>query len=419
MKTVNTVFANSVIILLLAISSPVIAQTVVNKGIFKTYEPGYFQTTIQKGIDEFDHQVPAATGHIFKVNPAEFKLPSSRDGFTTYWHNETISQGNTNTCWSFSTTSFLESEIFRLSGQKVKLSMMHTVYYEYIERAINWVKTRGKMEFGEGSEANAVTKIWKKYGVVPYDSYTGFLPGQTVYNHSVMFDELKKYVEFVKANNLWDEDAVIANFKSILGHYMGEPPTAVTIEGRQLTPKQYMSEVLKINPDNYVSLLSYMQQPYWKQVEYEVPDNWWHSKEYYNVPLEDYMSIIKKSITSGYTLAIGGDVSEAGYMSREANAAVVPSFDIPSEKIDENARQFRFSNETTTDDHGLHMVGYKMIDNVMWFLIKDSAAGCRQGSKDNKNFGYMFYHPDYVKLKMMDFMVHKDMVKDILPRFEK
>ena len=83
-----------------------------------------------------------------------------------------------------------------------------------------------------------------------------------------------------------------------------------------------------------------MQQPYWKQVEYEVPDNWWHSKDYYNVPLDDFMKIIKNAIKNGYTMAIGGDVSEAGYDSW-TKVAVVPTFDIPSGSIRCQAFLFR------------------------------------------------------------------------------
>ena len=52
-----------------------------------------------------------------------------------------------------------------------------------------------------------------------------------------------------------------------------------------------------------------------------------------------------------------------------------------------------------------------------WYLIKDSGAGSRNCAQDSKNFGYYFFHEDYVKLKMMDFMVHKDMLKDYLPKF--
>ncbi|MGE5382988.1 MAG: C1 family peptidase [Omnitrophica WOR_2 bacterium] len=397
-----------------------IAQQPGDKGTFKVYEPGYFQNSILKGIEDYEAKDQVAPANpVFKAEVPK-GVPTSKDGFKQFWHNDPVSQGNTNTCWSFSTTSFLESEVNRITGQKVRISEMFTVYNEYLERAEALIKTRGGNYFGEGSEANAVTKIMKKYGCVPYESYTGLLPGQKFYSHEKMFNELRKYVEFVKTNNLWDEQAVMANFKSILNHYMGEPPATVKINGKEMTPKEYMTSVLKLNPDDYCDVLSYMQKPYWKQVEYQVPDNWWHSADYYNLPLTDFMQIIKKSIKAGYTLSIGGDVSEAGLLAREANAAIVPSFDIPSAYIDDNARQFRFSNETTTDDHGMHLVGYMEKDGVTWFLIKDSGSGSRNGGKEkNPNFGYYFFHEDYVKLKMMDFMVHKDMMKDYLPKFQK
>ena len=397
------------------------AQTLIkDKGTFKTYEPGYFQNSILKGIEEFESQKGIAKlPSTFKVDISTLNIPASKDDFKSFWHNAPVSQGNTNTCWSFSTTSYLESEIFRTTGQKVSLSPIHTVYYEYIERAENWVKTRGNMNFGEGSEGNAVTKIWKKYGIVPLADYSGLKPGQAFHTHEKMFEELKNYAEFVKKNNIWDETAVVNNFKSILNYYIGTPPAKILVNGREITPLEYMANVLKFNPADYCDVLSYMQEPYWKQVEYQVPDNWWHNADYYNIPLDDFMTVLKKSIKAGYTLAIGGDVSEAGFLAREANAAVVPSFDIPSAAIDENARQFRFSNETTTDDHGLHIVGYLEKDGVTWFLVKDSGAGSRSGGiEKNKNFGYYFFHEDYVKLKMMDFMVHKDMMKDFLLKFK-
>jgi bleomycin hydrolase len=414
---------NTILILVLGIlfEQGIFAQALTkDKGIFKTPAPSYFQTTILKGIEDFDSQkVTPKQSKPFVVDPSTFNIPTSKDGFKAYWHNDPVSQGNTNTCWSFSTTSFLESEVYRTTGQQVRLSETYTVYYEYLERAENWVKTRGNMTFGEGSEGNAVTKIWRKYGIVPLEAYTGLQPGQTFHNHAKMFEELKNYADFVKKNNIWDEAAIIANFRSIMNYYIGEPPTKITVNNKVITPNEYMSNVLKINPNDYCDVLSYMQKPYWKQVEYEVPDNWWHNADYYNIPLDDFMAVIKKSIKAGYTMSIGGDVSEAGFL-REANAAVIPSFDIPSDAIDENARQFRFSNETTTDDHGMHIVGYMEKDGVTWFLVKDSGSGSRTGGiEKNKNFGYYFFHEDYVKLKIMDIMVHKDMMKDLLPKFNK
>jgi bleomycin hydrolase len=131
------------------------------------------------------------------------------------------------------------------------------------------------------------------------------------------------------------------------------------------------------------------------------------------VPLDVFMNIIKKAIRDGYTMAIGGDVSEPGIIP-DYNVALIPTFDIPSNYIDEYARQFRFSNKTTGDDHGIHLVGYENKDGKDWCLIKDSGSGGHNG----KNPGYYFFQEDYVKLKMLDFMVNKNALGDLLSKFK-
>ena len=55
-----------------------------------------------------------------------------------------ISQGITGTCWSFSTTSFLESEIIRLTGKPIELSELYTVRNTYPKKAENNVHRQGK-----------------------------------------------------------------------------------------------------------------------------------------------------------------------------------------------------------------------------------------------------------------------------------
>jgi bleomycin hydrolase len=399
-------------ILVFTVSLSFITAQEKNKGLFAEPKPGFYEE-IKKGIKEFNDSQKEKK-KIFKLDFTGMDLPKSKEEFKYFWHNDPVSQGQTGTCWSFSTTSFFESEVYRLTGKKVALSPIYTAYWEYIEKVKGFVETRGKSLVDEGSEANAVTRIYKKYGIVPVDVYSGLLPGQKFHDHSKLIAEIHTYLDNIKNTNAWDEDEVVKVVKSILNHYLGEPPTEVVVDGKQYTPKEYLTDYLKLNPDDYVDVLSYMQQPYWQQVEYEVPDNWWHNKDYYNVPLDDYMKILKNAIKNGYTLAIGGDVSEAGYDSW-AKCAVVPTFDIPDKYIDEDARQFRFSNGTTTDDHGIHLVGYEEKDGVTWFLIKDSGVG----SHNTGDKGYYFYREDYVKLKIMDFMVHKDMFKDYFGKFSK
>jgi bleomycin hydrolase len=343
------------------------------------------------------------------------QIPQSLDEFTIVEAENPISQGNTGTCWCFSTTSFYESEILRLTGKTINLSELYPVYFEYLEKAKGYINTRGKTHLGEGSETNAVQRMMDWYGIVPAKAYEGKPSEQPYYNHEKMFGEFEAYLKNCKRINFWDEAAIISNIKSILNHYMGAPPTSFKYNGKSYTPKSFLKNVTKLEPSNYVDFMSLMQKPYWSQEEYKVPDNWWKSDAYYNIPLDEFMFAVKNAIENGYSISIGGDVSESGYSSTH-DVAMVPSYDIPSEFIDENARQFRFSNGTTTDDHAIHLIGYK-IDKTgdWWFLIKDSGSGARNG-----NFpGYYFYHEDFVKLKMMTFTIHKDAVKATLDKFNK
>jgi bleomycin hydrolase len=225
---------------------------------------------------------------------------------------------------------------------------------------------------------------------------------------------MNTYLHSVKANCNWNEAEVISTIRAILDYHLGVPPAEFNYNGSKMTPMEFFKNEVDLVPEDYVEILSLMQEPYWEQCYFPVEDNWWKSAEYYNIPLDEFMSTLKRAVKKGYSVSIGGDVSEAGYDSR-SQCAIVPSFDIPSEYIDENARQFRFSNKTTTDDHGVHLVGYKENDGKFWFLIKDSGSGSRNGA----NKGNYFWHEDYVKLKMMNYTIHRSAVEDILKKFKK
>ncbi|MFA5805991.1 MAG: C1 family peptidase [Melioribacteraceae bacterium] len=403
---------NFKIFLFTLLLSGLITAQVHDKGTF-VQPKSEFWDEVQKGIDDFNKKAKP-DNKVFKMDYTGLNLPKSKSEFTNYWHNDPINQGNTGTCWSFSTTSYLESEVYRIHNKKIKLSEIWTAYWEYLAKVRRFVTERGNSTIGEGSQANAVIRIWKEYGIVPESVYDGKLPGQKYHDHSKMFQEINNYLIGIKNSNSWNEDEVVNTVKSILNHYLGEPPTKFTVDGKEYTPKEYLNNVVRFNLDDYVAVMSLMQKPYYEKAEYEVPDNWWHNKDYYNVPLDVFISTIKNTIRKGFTLAIFGDVSEAGIESH-AKVAMIPSFDIPSEYIDESARQFRFSNGTTGDDHGIHIVGYLNKDGKDWFLIKDSGSGSfNVGDK-----GYYFYQEDYVKLKMLGFMAHKDAIADLLSKFKK
>jgi len=405
-------------ILGLMITCPMFSQQKKDEGKFKEFKPGYYQNSILKDVRKIDNKLKKSEKEkIFFMDQSGMKLPNKISYYTKSWANPSISQGNAGTCWCFSTTSFYESEIYRLTGKKVKLSEMFTVYNEYIAKAMEFVRTRGESLFDEGSEGNAVTRGFKKNGIVPESEYTGLLHGRKFYSHAKMVAEMKTYLNKVKENNAWNPKEVKSTIKSILNHYMGVPPEKFMVDGKEYTPKTYLKEYCKLNPDDYIEVTSVKSEPYWKQVEYKVPDNWWHSKDYYNVPLDVFMEVLKNAIRNDYTLSIGGDVSEAGFL-RTTNVALIPSFDIPSEYIDDNARVFRFLNGSTTDDHGMHLIGYYTDkDGKDWYLIKDSSSGSRNNDETAPEFGYYFFSSDYIKLKMMGFTAHKDVLKKYMSKF--
>jgi len=378
-----------------------------NNGVFSSSENEFYEK-IKQDLDEF-YTTPEEAKTEFKMDFSGLALPVSIDQFDYQWHNEPVSQGRTGSCWSFSATSFFESEIYRLYGKKVKLSEMYTVYWEYVEKARRYVHERGNSHFQEGSMLNAIPRIWPKYGIVPADDYPGLPEGQPFHDHEEMAAEMQNYLESMVGISFWNEDDILANIKSILNYYMGEPPLKIVVDEVEMTPMEYLNDVLQIDFEQYVDFMSLKEKPYFQRVEYGVPDNWWHDSSYVNIPLDAFISIVSNALAKGYTVAIGGDVSEAGY-DAITEVAMVPTFDIPSAYIDEDSRQFRFSNGTTTDDHGIHVIGKMQKEGADWYLIKDSGSGAQNGA----NKGYRFYHNDYIKLKILDLMVHRDIVEELL-----
>ncbi|MBQ5595640.1 MAG: aminopeptidase, partial [Rikenellaceae bacterium] len=59
-------------------------------------------------------------------------------------------QSRSGTCWSFSGTAFLESEILKNGGEVVDLSEMWIVRHCYELKAEKFVRMHGKLNFGQG-----------------------------------------------------------------------------------------------------------------------------------------------------------------------------------------------------------------------------------------------------------------------------
>jgi bleomycin hydrolase len=343
---------------------------------------------------------------------SHIEKPGSVEELEQAFHQPPIRQDMTSTCWCFAATSLLESELKRLEKGEIKLSEMYTVYWEFYEKAMGFIRKKGDQRITAGSEHNATFLRMKSYGAVPAEAYTGLVGEATEHNHGPLTRELRNYLNFCKDNEYWDEDASSAAVLGILDKYLGKPPTEITINGQNMTPKEYLEKVLALPLDDYVSFISFEYLPFFSRGIFKVPDNWWDSPDYYNVPLDDFYATLTGALRNGYTVALGGDTSEPG-LAGEFDIGIVSTFDIHPKMIDQNSREFRFNNRTSTDDHAIHAVGFKEMGDHTWFLIKDSGGGAQQG--DHK--GYYFYRDDYIKLKMLVLTMHKDAAMDLLAKF--
>ena len=329
-------------------------------------------------------------------------------------------QYRTGTCWSFSTLSFIESEIKRIKGTEVKLAEMWIVRHTYIEKADRFIRMHGKTNFEAGGGFHDVTRIIEKYGIVPQTEYTGLNYGTDKHNHSELNEVLKAMCNaIVKNPNKTLTTAWKPAIEAVLDAYLGKVPSTFTYNGKKYTPKSF-AEFLKFNADDYVEITSFTHHPFYSQFVMEIPDNWmWGSM--YNMPLEDFKTTLNHALDNGFSLAWAADVSEYGF-SHKNGVAIVPvgNWDgvsrskvdsivkIPQaqEKITQDMRQEGFDNYQTQDDHGMHLVGYVTEKNGdTYYIIKNS-----WGEKSNSCGGYLYASESYVLLKTIDFMVHKDAI---------
>lgn len=339
--------------------------------------------------------------------------------FTTVTDLETtpvISQGNTGTCWSFSSISFLESEIIRLTGKKIDLSEMYQVRNTYPLKAENYIMRQGKAQFSEGGLAHDVMNSVAKNGLVPEMAFSGLLVGEEKHNHAEMVAVIeamvKTYVENPgkKLSGKWR-----AAIDGVLDAYIGKNVTNFTFEGKQYTPQTFLA-MTKIKPEDYVNLTSFTQAPFYSQFILNIPDNW-SNGSFYNVPLDEMMATIDNALEKGFTVELDCDVSEKTFSSKDGVAVIPENAEnnvkalqgiYPEKKITQEYRQDEFENFATTDDHLMHITGILRDQNgTKYYKVKNS-----WGTDETKiaNGGYVYFSEAYMRLKTISITVHKDAV---------
>ena len=247
------------------------------------------------------------------VNPKDYTFTVVKENPITSVKN----QNRSGTCWCFSGLSFLESEVIKAKGLKdpalyPDFSEMYIVRRSYYDRAIQFVRLDGHMNFAVGSDFGDVLETAKKYGLVDQKAYSGLQYGYDLPVQGELDAGLKGYVNAIvknpnrKLTKVWPKGV-----DGILDAYMGEVPETFVVNGVTYTPESYR-DAQGLNLDDYIGFTSYTHHPFYTAFAMEVCDNWRQSLSW-NVPLDELMAIIDYAVDNGYTVAWGGDVSEPGF----------------------------------------------------------------------------------------------------------
>ena len=370
----------------------------------------------------------------FAFSQTVTNIEGSNYKFTKVHHLDATpvqSQGKTGTCWSFSGLSFFESELIRKGNKNPDaLSEMFVVRKSYENKADKFIRMDGKINFSEGGAFHDIPWVIKNYGIVPYDVYNG-LNGNESYDHAEFFEVLNGSVQGLLKYMSASANGISSSWKpainGILDAYLGNDIKEFQWKGKTFTPQSYAKSI-GLNMDDYVSLTSFTNHAPYATCQLAIPDNYnWGDS--YNVELDDLMTTVSNALANGYTVAWGADVSEKGF-SFKNGIALVPedlstiqvsgkdnrnyndagadrnsnAFLSPTKEVSVTAalRQKGYDNKTTTDDHGMHIVGlYKDQNGTNYLLVKNSWG------TSNYPKGYLYVSEQYFRLKTINIYLNK------------
>ncbi|MDN4754921.1 C1 family peptidase [Porphyromonadaceae bacterium W3.11] len=349
-------------------------------------------------------------------------------------------QGRSSTCWSFSGLGFLEIEALRESGMSVSLAPMYVVAQNYKDKADEYIRWHGSINFGPGGSFGDVLNTVKHHGIVPIEEMTGLNYGTDKHVHNEIHALASGYVnallkEMSRSGSLspaWKE-----GYNGIIDSYLGKAPESFVYNGVKYTPESFR-DALGLKIDDYVSITSFTHHPFYDKFILEIPDNW-RLGQSYNVPLKDMMAIIDNAINNDYAVAWGTDVSEEGFTrdglgilidtesssNRGSDQArwvgVAPSdrhkiiaemIRTPGTKeieVTQEWRQNGFNDLSTQDDHGMVIFGISKDQTGKKFYNVKNSWG-----ETGEYKGIWYVSESFVAGKTINIVVHKNAIpKDI------
>ncbi|MDR6733740.1 MULTISPECIES: aminopeptidase [unclassified Sphingobacterium] len=325
-------------------------------------------------------------------------------------------QGASNTCWSYTGNSFLESEMIRMGKNPVAISPLFTVRMAYLERARNYLRLHGGLKLNEGGQLHDVMDMLRLHGAMPTAAYTGIKagksPGDFKRMRAVLNSTLSGMVKTRILKSSWERE-----IDAVMDDHLGKLPVHFDYQGKEFTARSFADQVIGIDPDQYIHIASVMTAPYYKSFVFLIPDNWSFS-QFYNMPMEDLSTVVDGALKKGFTVACTIDISEPGF-SWPYGIAYVPQKSVsmmtaeekryqfvrpqPERKVDAMIRQRAFDAWETTDDHALHIIGLAKDQHGRAYYVAKNSWG-----RGNAFRGIVYLTKEYFRYKSTALMVHRD-----------
>ena len=309
-------------------------------------------------------------------------------------------QNLSSTCWSFSSNSFIESEMMKKGKGNIDLSEMFIARYSYLHKILLHLQLKGKNFFTPGGQFHDVMWVVKNYGMMPESAYSGRGKGELYHNHWQLDSLAESFVnKLLNAGKEKPGDADLVYINDQFDQYLGKVPATFMYNSKEYTAKSFARDALEIDPDDYIEITSYTHHPFYKLFVLENKYNWTNDG-YYNVSLNDFSRITDSALKNGYTVGWDGNAEDVNFDYRNGLAFVTGTITNFQE-----ARQRTFDDQSTFLNHMMHIVGSsKDKYGYKWYYVKNSWGS------SNELGGFLFMRDDYFKIRTVAIIVNKNAI---------
>ena len=296
-------------------------------------------------------------------------------------------QGQSSLCWVYAMLATIETDHL-VQGDSVNLSPVYLARQILTQQAHRYYLSHGKTRLSLRGMMTMTLKLLEQNGVQPYDYYHKC----NNVNWSVLLRRVKKLADAAMARQV-GLSSFEQHLNDLLDKELDYMPRYVHMLGAEYTNEEFGRSVCM--KGEYEALTSFSHHPCGTRFQLEVPDNVM-GDTFLNVPLDTLMAVVDRSLRNGHPVCWEGDISEDGFSFQKGLATL-------EEDCDTTQRQREFETFQTTDDHCMALVGLAR-DNAgrRYYLAKNSWG------KGNRFGGYMYLSEDYVRMKTICIVVHRD-----------